>query len=141
MSTDTQHYSIDELAERAGLNRRTVRYYIQLGLVDRPVGETRAAYYTRAHLEQLQRIAGLAAEGLSLDAIGRVLRSPATQAAPAAAPAVGAVAVRTHLTIAPGVELVVDPGRAGLTPEQLKTLFRGVLREYEAAAKGAHENE
>lgn len=147
MSTETQHYSIEELAERAGLNRRTVRYYIQLGLLERPIGETRAAYYTQAHLEQLLRITGLAAEGLSLDAIGRVLRTPAAKTAdashvaPAAAPAVGSVAVRTHLTIAPGVELVVDPARAGLAPEQRLQLFRAVLREYAAAHDAAHGGE
>ena len=47
--TPAPSYSIDELAALAELPRRTVRYYIQQGLVDRPIGEKRAAYYTASH--------------------------------------------------------------------------------------------
>ena len=35
--TPAPSYSIDELAALAELPRRTVRYYIQQGLVDRPI--------------------------------------------------------------------------------------------------------
>ena len=55
MNTET-HYSIDELATLVEFPRRTVRYYVQQGLVDRPIGEKRAAYYTTRHLEQLLTI-------------------------------------------------------------------------------------
>jgi hypothetical protein len=41
------------------------------------------------------------------------------------------VEVRSHLTVAPGLELVVEAGRAGLRPEQLKQFFRNVLVAYE----------
>ena len=51
-----QQFTADELATLANVPRRTLRYYIQLGLVDRPVGETRAAYYTRQHLRRLLEI-------------------------------------------------------------------------------------
>ncbi len=130
MVTQGVRYSIEELAERVGLNRRTVRYYIQLGLVDRPVGETRAAYYTSKHLEQLMRVTSLSAEGLSLEAIGRLVKSQANASGQAAPTVIGSVEVRSHLTVAPGLELVVESGRAGLSPEQLKQLFRDVLAAY-----------
>ena len=51
-----QTYSLQELATLVELPERTVRYYIQLGLVDRPEGETRAARYGERHLEQLLEI-------------------------------------------------------------------------------------
>jgi len=44
-STD-KTFSIDELASLSGVSRRTIRYYLELALLDRPIGETRAAYYT-----------------------------------------------------------------------------------------------
>ena len=43
--------TLDELAALVDLPKRTVRYYIQLGLVDRPEGETRAARYGPRHAE------------------------------------------------------------------------------------------
>jgi hypothetical protein len=49
-------YSIEDLAALTELPRRTVRFYIQQGLVARPIGEKRAAYYTASHLEQLLTI-------------------------------------------------------------------------------------
>ena len=60
--TPARTYTLDELCTLAELPKRTVRYYIQLGLVDRPIGETRAAHYTSRQLEQLltdpQMVAG-----------------------------------------------------------------------------------
>ncbi len=121
-------YALDELASLAGLPRRTVRYYIQLGLVDRPIGETRAAYYTASHLHQLLAIARYSNAGLSLERIGELLTQPALR--PVAAPRAGSIAVRSHLTLADGVELVVEPGRAGLSSEQLRRLYDEAARLY-----------
>ena len=122
-------YSIDELAALVGLARRTVRYYIQLGLVDRPLGETRGAYYTPAHLEQLLLVAKYSKAGLALDRIA-ALRSAPSALPPIELPRAGTVSVRSHLTLADGVELVLDAGRAGLSPVQVRTLFREVMAVY-----------
>ena len=62
-------YSAEQLSALSGTPRRTIRYYIQLGLVDRPVGETRAAHYTWQHLGQLLRIRAFVDAGLSLERI------------------------------------------------------------------------
>ena len=51
------------------LPRRTVRYYIQEGLVDRPAGAKRGAYYTKHHVEQLMTIRTWQRAGLSLERI------------------------------------------------------------------------
>jgi DNA-binding transcriptional MerR regulator len=122
-------YSLDELASLAGLPRRTVRYYIQLGLVDRPIGETRAAYYTPAHLDQLLSVVRLSKAGLSLERI-RELQSTPDELPPVAPPRTGSVAVRSHLTLDDGVELSIEPTRAGLSPEQVRRLFRDALDLY-----------
>jgi DNA-binding transcriptional MerR regulator len=122
-------YSLDELAALAGVSRRTLRYYIQLGLIERPIGETRAAYYTAIHLEQLLTVLKYSKAGLALDRIAVLLSTPLA-AAPVAPPRAGTVEVRSHLTLADGVELVLDAGRAGLSPAQVRTLFRDVLAVY-----------
>ena len=48
----TEHLSIEQLATLVGLPTRTVRYYIQQGLVSRPLGAKRGAFYERRHVEQ-----------------------------------------------------------------------------------------
>ena len=50
-------------------DRRTVRYYTTLGLLDRPTIQGRTAFYGRRHLLQLVAVKRLQANGLSLSAI------------------------------------------------------------------------
>ena len=52
-SPSTPSYPLADLCVLADLPPRTIRYYVQMGLVDRPQGETRAARYGAAQLEQL----------------------------------------------------------------------------------------
>lgn len=125
----TRH-SLDQLCVLAELPRRTVRYYIQLGLVDRPIGETRAAYYTDQHLQQLLTIRRWTDAGLSLERVRELLEG-ADPAVPVPPPRkAGSVEVMTHLIVADGVELVIEPGRAGLKPEEVRKLFKNVLAAY-----------
>lgn len=42
----------------------------------------------------------------------------------------GTVEVWSHLVVADGVELTLEPGRAGLTPEQVRAFFRAVTQAY-----------
>ena len=130
--TPAPNYSIDELAALVELPRRTVRYYIQQGLVDRPIGEKRAAYYTASHLEQLLTIRKWQHAGLSLDRIREILAGPDAGTLPPARPrGAGTVEVWSHLVVADGLEVTLEPGRAGLSPEQVRALFRGVTALYE----------
>ena len=133
--TEAKRFPLDELCKLAGIARRTVRYYIQVGLVDRPIGETRAAYYTERHLEQLLTIRKWTEAGLSLERIAALLRGADPAVPPPAPRRPGSVEVQSHLVVADGVELVVEPGRAGLTPEQLRELFRAVLERYHDIVK------
>ena len=128
-------YTADDLATHAGIPRRTIRYYIELGLVDRPIGETRAAYYSWQHLQQLLEIRKLTEQGFSLERVGELLA--ASREPPPAARAVhpGDIAVKSHVHLAPGLELVIEPGLASLTPDQLRRLARDTLAAYERALK------
>lgn len=64
-------FNLDDLCTLTDLPKRTVRYYAQIGLVDRPIGETRGAHYLDKHLQQ--RIKSLTQAGVSLDCIRDVL--------------------------------------------------------------------
>ena len=68
-------YPLADLCVLADLSVRTVRYYIQLGLVDRPIGETRGAYYTDRHLQQLLTIKKWTDAGLSLERVRELLET------------------------------------------------------------------
>ena len=65
--------SVDELAERAGVTVRTIRYYQSEGLLAPPGRVGREARYGDAHVERLGLIARLQARGLRLQAIADVL--------------------------------------------------------------------
>ena len=126
-------FTLDEIAALTELPRRTVRYYIQLGLVDRPRGDTGGSLH--------EPPSGAASADPEVDAGGRfagadrrAARRPA--AARAAAPArAGTVEVWSHLVVADGLEITLEPGRAGLTPEQAREFFRGALALYRNITK------
>lgn len=116
--------NLQQLSERTELPARTIRFYIQKGLIPGPEGEKRGAYYTQAHLAELLRIRSWQEAGLSLEAIGDLLQARQEPPLPPARP--GAIEVRSHLVVTEGVELVIAPERAHLTQSQLRQLFREV---------------
>jgi DNA-binding transcriptional MerR regulator len=69
--TDAVRYAIGDLAELASVSRRTVRYYVQEGLLPAPLGVGRGNHYGQEHLDQLLRVKALQEAGHSLDEIKR----------------------------------------------------------------------
>lgn len=65
----SSRYSIHELAALASVPTRTVRFYIAQGLMDRPHGAKRGAWYEDRHLQQLLLIRRWTDAGLSLDRV------------------------------------------------------------------------
>src|SRR5919202_6419080 len=63
---DERCYGIKELAELGGITRRTVRYYVQRGLLPTPLGTGRGPHYTQVHLERLIHIRRLQETGVPL---------------------------------------------------------------------------
>jgi DNA-binding transcriptional MerR regulator len=118
-------YPLTDLCTLADMPIRTVRYYMQIGLVDKPEGETRAARYGNKHLEQLLLIKKWTTAGVSLERIRELLQGE-TPPVPARL-GFGSVQVCSHLRIAEGIELVIEPIAAQLSPEQVRQLAQGVL--------------
>lgn len=131
---EDKKYTFEELCALSGVSSRTLRYYIQIGLVDKPVGQTRAAHYLSLHLEKIIRIKQLSESGISLERIREVLSGkPLTLPERSKRP--GHVEVRSHLWVADGIELQVSPEKAELSPEQLRQFLKGVLQAYEQVKK------
>jgi len=136
MNTNKQHFSLDDLCALTSLPKRTVRYYIQMGLVDRPMGETKGAYYLAHHLDQLVQVKRLVQSGVNLERI-RVVLEGALAPVPARQPTPGDIAVKSHIHIAPGIELSVDPQMAGLSAQEIRTLTAAIVN----AAKAVKGNQ
>ena len=136
MNIQGKPLTLDDLCALVDMPKRTVRFYIQSGLVNRPDGETKAARYTQAHLEQLLTIKKWQQAGLSLERIGELLAKPGAGVLPPPRPrGAGTVEVWSHLVVADGVEISVEPGRAGLNPEQVRKFFRGVMALHQQLSK------
>lgn len=135
--TDPQQFPLSDLCVLADLPIRTVRYYIQQGLIDRPQGETRGATYGSRHLEQLLLIKKWSASGLSLARIRELLQGEESPV-PARSRQPGSVEVCSHLFVADGVEVVIEPGRAGLSPEQVRALTRGIMALHASITQAVH---
>ena len=127
---DVKKFSLDDLCTLSDTSKRTVRYYMQIGLVNPPIGSTKAAHYLHQHLEQLLTIRKLSDAGVSLERIREVLSGEAPPLPPRQRQP-GSVEVRSHLFIADGVELEISPEQAGLSPEQVRTFVRAVMKAYE----------
>ena len=143
MHTTIQKYSLAELCALLEMNKRTVRFYMQHGLVDRPDGLNRGAYYTQKHLEQLLEIKKCQRAGLSLDRIKEILldQSHATPMTPVLRSRPGDVAVWSRLTVAPGVELHIEPHHAGFSPDKLKEFFRQVMEAHSNLCEKGDKND
>jgi DNA-binding transcriptional MerR regulator len=127
---NARKFSLDDLCSLSDTTKRTVRYYMQIGLVDGSIGSTKAAHYLPKHLEQLLTIRKLSDAGVSLERIRDVLSGQPPPVPPRNRQP-GSVEVRSHLYVAEGIELEISPERSGLSPEQIRALVRAVMTSYQ----------
>lgn len=132
-------YSIDDLCHLTALPKRTIRYYIQLGLVDRPIGETKAAHYVDTHLEQLLRVKKLTESKVPLEKIRQVM-SGETEPSPVTTRTPGSMDVKTHLYVMSGVEVQISAEESGLSPEQIRMLVKEVMAATQRVLKKDNGN-
>ena len=67
-------YRVEQLAAACDVSVDTVRYYQSRGLLPQPQREGRVAWYAADHADRIRRIRDLQRKGLTLAAIGRVVR-------------------------------------------------------------------
>lgn len=71
---EERKYTIEELCEITGYTRRTIRYYIQEGLIDPPAGRGRGGFYFDSQLNKLLQIKSFQDKGLKLAVIHEILK-------------------------------------------------------------------
>lgn len=136
MNENERTYSFEELCSLAALPERTVRFYIQKGLVPPPHGKKRGAWYDELHLERLLTIRRWQRAGLSLERIAEIIAGADSDIPESPHPQPGSVAVWSRLLVRDGIELHIEPHRAGLSPEQLRAFCRKVMDAMDTIAKG-----
>ena len=117
-------YAVGELADLGGVSRRTVRYYVQEGLIPPPLGVGRGDHYGREHLDRLLQVKALQEAGRTLDEIRQLLDAGAvttTRASSAVARPLPREVWR-RVTVAPGVELHVSDNVRLPSPARLQEL-------------------
>src|SRR5262245_58187423 len=115
--SDEVRYAIDDLADMADVSRRTVRYYVQEGLIPAPLGVGRGRHYGKEHLERLLQVKALQASGRTLDEI-RATSIARGQKAMRSEMRMPERSVWRRLQLAPGLELHVA-GHVTLPPPGL----------------------
>jgi DNA-binding transcriptional MerR regulator len=128
---EARRYSVGELAELGGVSRRTVRYYVQEGLIPTPYGVGRGSHYGSEHLEELIKVKAMQEQGMSLEAIRRRLSGDSTASLPMAD--VHALVPRsrwTRMELIPGVEIHISSRRRVPPPRELEELADWCRRHF-----------
>lgn len=125
-----RRYKLDELAQAAGVSARTVRYYVQRGLLPPPVFRGPDTSYGADHLARLERIRELQARHLPLDEIQAVLDgAPVPPAGAIGAPKKTNAQVTEwrRVELAPGLELHLARDASA----EVRALFEALRRRAE----------
>ncbi len=101
-------YTIEDLQEYSGFPRRTIRYYIQEGLLEPPAGRGRGGFYFDSHLERLSEIRSLQDKGLRLAAISELLKKGAKPELLDAKPLKSEREIWIRYPIEPGIEIHIS---------------------------------
>ncbi len=124
-----------ELAERADVPRRTIRYYISRGLVSGPLRSGRDAVYGKEHLERLEKIKQLQSEGLTLREIVHVLAGKeAHRAMPTPTP-------WWHYPVADDVVISVRADTSPWRSRQIRQALARMASELTATGKDKDDDE
>ena len=134
-------YAIGELATLGGVSRRTVRYYVQEGLIPPPLGLGRGHHYTPEHLDQLLRVKALQENGRTLVEIRRALGQVSNRRSVAELTREELPrSLWRRMTVMPGLELHVASSVRLPPPARLRELAEW-CRLHFAGADQAEEDE
>jgi DNA-binding transcriptional MerR regulator len=137
-------YTAGDLATRAGVSERTVRYYVAEGLLPKPAGRGRGAHFGAGHLIRLKLIRAIQQAGNELETIQEYLQELGPNDAKAEAALrvwenrqeqaswtemwrekFGVPANLYRYRLAEGVELLVD-AKAAPDPARMASILRHI---------------
>jgi DNA-binding transcriptional MerR regulator len=140
-----KRYTLNELSALVDINARTIRFYIQQGVVDKPHGLNKGAYYTEEHLQQLLTVKKYKEAGVSLDRIAQIIHEEQGSESIDYRTRPGQIEVLSRIHLVEGVELSINPERSGLRQQDIRQLSRGILEiiktlKEENSAKGKNND-
>ena len=149
--SESGRYSIGELAELAGVSRRTVHFYVQRRLMDPPLGRGRGRHYDERHVAQIRRVRELQRLGVPLQemaggGLAQVAEGEEVHDLQIARPAVaGAGEVSPVLRIRIDENVTVEVAQtASLTPELIADLacaVGAIMNQHRGSAETDHAAE
>ena len=124
-------YTIEQLGELTGFTRRTIRYYVQEGLIDPPAGRGRGGFYYDSHVQQLLRIKSFQEKGIGITAMVSLMKNEAPE------PVLPTREVMIRYEIVPGMEINVSREMEIKEPKRVLE----IIRIAKSIAKGEMNNE
>jgi len=144
-----KRYTLNELSALTDLNARTIRFYIQQGVVDKPNGLNKGAWYSEEHLQQLLTVKKYKEAGVSLERIAQIIHEEQGDGEVDYRTRPGQIEVLSRIHLMEGVELSINPERSGLRQQDIRTLAKVILetiktirqeKENTPASKDTHNN-
>jgi DNA-binding transcriptional MerR regulator len=121
-------YNIETLAKLSGLTRRTIRYYVQRGLLKPPQGGGRGSYYTDEHLESLKKIQKWSEQGVPLIHMRDMIKGKTSSAQVDMHTGI-MTELREKFIPADGIELAFRPGQlSGDDLLQIRAFVKDLMR-------------
>lgn len=114
-----REYRMEELAEKAGITVRTLRFYRERGLIPPPRREGRIAWYSEHHLARLRTIAALLERGHTLNGIADLATAFESGRDVGEVLGLGEPTEETPVRLSP--EVLADYFEGEVTPENLAT--------------------
>ena len=124
-----------ELSALVDMTTRNIRFYIQEGVVDKPHGQNKGAYYTEKHLQQLLTVKKYKEAGVSLERIAQIIHEEEGASSVDYRIKPGNIEVLSRIHLMEGLELTINPERSGLTQADIRKLSRSILETIESLQK------
>jgi DNA-binding transcriptional MerR regulator len=115
---ERKSYTIEELGELTGYTRRTIRYYVQEGLIDPPAGRGRGGYYYDSHIQQLLRIKSYQEKGIGITAMVSLMKKETFE------PVLPSREVMIRYEIVPGIEVNISREMEIKEPKKILEIIR-----------------
>jgi DNA-binding transcriptional MerR regulator len=143
-----KHYTLNELSALTDLSGRTIRFYIQEGVLDKPYGKKKGAWYSEEHLQQLLTVKKYKEAGVSLERIAQIIHEEQGGEEIDYRTRPGQIEVLSRIHLVEGVELSINPERSGLRQQDIRNLAKviqetieSIKREKEKASTSKNPNE
>jgi len=115
---EQRKYTIEELGEITGFTRRTIRYYVQEGLIEPPAGRGRGGFYYDSHVQQLLRIRSFQEKGIGINAMLSMMEEEKNETL------LPSRQVMVRYEIVPGIEINVSREIETKEPKKILELIR-----------------